>query len=66
MYIILFSVVLIIGLLLLFLPFGIIENCTKYKWFSIIIRLIGIVLCIASAVSIYAVLSGEIVLPLIK
>lgn len=66
MYIVLFSVVLIVGLLLLSLPFGVIKNCTKYKWFSIIIRLIGIVLCIASAVSIYAVLTGKIVLPLIK
>ena len=48
MYIILFSVVLIIGLLLLFLPFGIIKNCTKYKWFSIIIRLI-VSFCVSPA-----------------
>lgn len=66
MYIILFSIVLIVGLLLLFLPSNNHQKWFKGNAFSIVVRITGIILCIISIISIYAVLSGRIVLPLIK
>ena len=63
MYVTLFSV---IGLLLLLLPINIYKKWFDNRVFPIVIRVIGIILCIISVFSIYAVLSGEIVLPLIK
>ena len=61
MYVTLFSIILVIGLLLLLLPINIYKKWFDNRVFPIVIRVIGIILCI-----IYAVLSGEIVLPLIK
>ena len=66
MYVTLFSITLVIGLLLLLLPINIYKKWFVYRVFPIVIRVIGIILCIISVFSIYAVLSGEIVLPLIK
>ena len=66
MYVTLFSVVLLVGLLLLFLPSSVYEKWFEKKTFPIIMRIIGIFLCIGSAISIYTVLSGKIILPLIK
>ena len=66
MYVTLFSIILVIGLLLLLLPINIYKKWFDNRVFPIVIRVIGIILCIVSVFSIYAVLSGEIVLPLIK
>ena len=66
MYVTLFSITLVIGLLLLLLPIHIYKKWFDNRVFPIVIRVIGIILCIISVFSIYAVLSGEIVLPLIK
>ena len=66
MYVTLFSIILVIGLLLLLLPINIYKKWFDNRVFPIVIRVIGITLCIISVFSIYAVLSGEIVLPLIK
>ncbi|RGM69976.1 hypothetical protein DXB99_11000 [Agathobacter rectalis] len=66
MYVTLFSIILVIGLLLLLLPINIYRKWFDNRVFPIVIRVIGIILCIISVFSIYAVLSGEIVLPLIK
>ena len=66
MYVTLFSITLAIGLLLLLLPINIYKKWFDNRVFPIVIRVIGIILCIISVFSIYAVLSGEIVLPLIK
>ena len=66
MYVTLFSIILVIGLLLLLLPINIYKKWVDNRVFPIVIRVIGIILCIISVFSIYAVLSGEIVLPLIK
>lgn len=66
MYVTLFSIVLVIGLLLLLLPINIYKKWFDNRMFPIVIRVIGIILCIISVFCIYAVLSGEIVLPLIK
>lgn len=66
MYVTLFSITLVIGLLLLLLPINIYKKWFDNRVFPIVIRVIGIILCIISVFSIYAVLSGEIVLPLIK
>lgn len=66
MYVTLFSIILVIGLLLLLLPINIYKKWFDNRLFPIVIRVIGIILCIISVFSIYAVLSGEIVLPLIK
>lgn len=66
MYVTLFSMILVIGLLLLLLPINIYKKWFDNRVFPIVIRVIGIILCIISVFSIYAVLSGEIVLPLIK
>ena len=66
MYVTLFSIILVIGLLLLLLPINIYKKWFDNRVFPIVIRVIGIILCIISVFSIYAVLSGEIVLPLIS
>ena len=66
MYVTLFSIILVIGLLLLLLPINIYKKWFDNRVFPIVIRVIGIILCIISVFSIYAVLSGEIVLPLIN
>ena len=66
MYVTLFSITLVIGLLLLLLPINIYKKWFDNRVIPIVIRVIGIILCIISVFSIYAVLSGEIVLPLIK
>ena len=66
MYVTLFSITLVIGLLLLLLPINIYKKWFDNRVFPIVIRVIGIILCIIRRFSIYAVLSGEIVLPLIK
>lgn len=66
MYVTLFSIILVISLLLLLLPINIYKKWFDNRVFPIVIRVIGIILCIISVFSIYAVLSGEIVLPLIK
>lgn len=66
MYIMLFSIVLIVGLLFLFLPSNNYHKWFKGNAFSVVVRITGIILCIISIISIYAVLSGRIVLPLIK
>ena len=66
MYVTLFFITLVIGLLLLLLPIKIYKKWFDNRVFPIVIRVIGIILCIISVFSIYAVLSGEIVLPLIK
>lgn len=66
MYVTLFSITLVIGLLLLLLPINIYKKWFDNRVFPIVIRVIGIILCIISVFSIYTVLSGEIVLPLIK
>lgn len=66
MYVTLFSIILVIGLLLLLLPINIYKKWFDNRVFPIVIRVIGIILCIINVFSIYAVLSGEIVLPLIK
>lgn len=66
MYVTLFSIILVIGLLLLLFPINIYKKWFDNRVFPIVIRVIGIILCIISVFSIYAVLSGEIVLPLIK
>ena len=66
MYVTLFSIIFVIGLLLLLLPINIYKKWFDNRVFPIVIRVIGIILCIISVFSIYAVLSGEIVLPLIK
>ncbi len=66
MYVTLFSITLVIGLLLLLLPINIYKKWFDNRVFPIVIRVIGIILCIICVFSIYAVLSGEIVLPLIK
>ena len=66
MYVTLFSITLVIGLLLLLLPINIYKKWFDNRVFPIVIRVIVIILCIISVFSIYAVLSGEIVLPLIK
>ena len=66
MYVTLLFIVLVVGLLLLLLPFNIYKKWIGSRIFSVVIRVIGIILCSVSAISIYAVLSGVIVLPLIK
>ena len=66
MYAILLVMILIAGLVLLFIPAGAIKKWHESKVFSILFRLIGIILIVVSVVSLYALLSGAIVLPLFK
>ena len=66
MYVTLFSVTFVLGLLFLILPSGAIADWSKRQWFPAVLRLLGTILCIVSGLFIYAVLSGKIVLPLFK
>lgn len=66
MYVALFSIVLVVGLLFLFLPSKIYKKWFENRVFSVVTRVIGAILCIGSIILIYAVLSEKIVLPLIK
>ena len=66
MYVTLFSIIWLLVYCLLLLPINIYKKWFDNRVFPIVIRVIGIILCIISVFSIYAVLSGEIVLPLIK
>ena len=66
MYITLFIVVLIVGLLMVFLPSKVIKKLVNLNWILIALRALGVILCIASGVTIYALAVGKIVLPLIK
>lgn len=66
MYITLFIVVLIVGLLMIFLPSKVIKNLVNLNWILIALRVLGVILCIASGVTVYALAVGKIVLPLIK
>ena len=58
MFIILSVAILVVGLLLTVLSFKI------HGAASVAMRSVGVILCIASAVLIYALMSGKIVLPL--
>lgn len=60
MYVTLFSIILVIGLLLLLLPINIYRKWFDNRVFPIVIRVIGIILCIISVFSIYAVLSETV------
>lgn len=66
MYITLFAVVLIVGLLMVFLPSKTIKNLVNQNGVLIVLRLLGIIMCVASSVTIYALATGKFVLPLIK
>ena len=66
MYAILLVMILIAGLVLLFIPVDVIKKWHESKVFFILLRLIGIILIVVSVVSLYALLSGAIVLPLFK
>ena len=64
MYAILLVMILIAGLVLLFIPVNVIKQWHESKAFFILLRLIGIILVVVSVTSLYALLSGAIVLPL--
>ena len=64
MYAILLVMILIAGLVLLFIPVNAIKKWHESKVFFILLRLIGIILVVVSVASLYALLSGAIVLPL--
>lgn len=66
MYISLFIVVMIVGFIMLLLPTSIIQKASQHMWFCVFQRLVGAILILVSAVSIYALASGFIVLPLFK
>lgn len=66
MYITLILLILAVGLLLLILPHRTIKRLSQLNGFSICLRLFGLILVLIGTLSIYAVLSGAIVLPLIK
>lgn len=66
MYITLFIIVLIVGLIMVFLPSKAIKNLVNQFWILITLRLLGVILCVASGITIYALAAGKIVLPLIK
>lgn len=66
MYITLFIIVLIVGLIMVFLPSKAIKNLVNQFWILITLRLLGVILCVASGITIYALVVGKIVLPLIK
>lgn len=66
MYISLFIIVMIVGFLMLLLPTSIIHKVSQYKWFCILQKIAGATIIIVSAVSIYALISEAIVLPLFK
>ena len=66
MYITLFIVVLIVGLLMVFLPSKAIKNLVNQNGVLVVLRVLGIIMCVASSVTIYALATGKIVFPLIK
>lgn len=66
MYITLIFLVLAVGLLLLFIPYRVIKRWSESKVFSVCLRLFGLILILIGIITIYAMLSGTIVLPLIK
>ena len=66
MYITLILIILAVGLLLLILPHKTIKRLSELNGFSTCLRLFGMILVLIGTLSIYAVLSGTIVLPLIK
>lgn len=66
MYVILLVMILIAGLVLLFIPVSAIKKWHELKVFSAFLRVIGIILIVVSVVSLYALFSGAIVLPLFK
>lgn len=66
MYISLFTAVMIAGFIMLLLPISIIKKVCQYKWFCISQKLVGATLILVSVVSIYALASGVLVLPLFK
>lgn len=63
---ILFIIVLIVGLLMVLLPSKAIKNLVNQNGVLVVLRLLGIIMCVASSVTIYALVAGKIVLPLIK
>lgn len=66
MYITLILLILAVGLLLLILPHRTIKNMSELNGFSLCLSLFGLILVLIGILTIYAVLSGAIVLPLIK
>ena len=66
MYITLILLILAVGLSLLILPHRTIKSMSELNGFSLCFRLFGLILVIIGILTIYAVLSGAIVLPLIK
>ena len=65
-HITLFIIVLIVGLLMVLLPSKAIKNLVNQNGVLVVLRLLGIIMCVASSVTIYALVAGKIVLPLIK
>ena len=43
-----------------------IKNLVNQNGVLVVLRLLGIIMCVASSVTIYALVAGKIVLPLIK
>ena len=64
MYITLFIIVLIVGLLMVLLPSKAIKNLVNQNGVLVVLRLLGIIMCVASSVTIYALVAGKIALPL--
>lgn len=62
MYITLFIIVLIVGLLMVLLPSKAIKNLVNQNGVLVVLRLLGIIMCVASSVTIYALVAGKIVL----
>lgn len=48
------------------LPSKAIKNLVNQNGVLVVLRLLGIIMCVASSVTIYALVAGKIVLPLIK
>lgn len=61
MYITLFIIVLIVGLLMVLLPSKAIKNLVNQNGVLVVLRLLGIIMCVASSVTIYALVAGKIV-----
>ena len=53
MYITLFIIVLIVGLLMVLLPSKAIKNLVNQNGVLVVLRLLGIIMCVASSVTIY-------------
>ncbi|WP_218835303.1 hypothetical protein [Sedimentibacter hydroxybenzoicus] len=66
MYMILSSVMMCVGLLLLFLPHNIMQHKIMLRKFSIGFRLFGGALTLFGLGAVFAISSGDIILPLIK